>query len=339
MSAGPATAIIRDAGEFAAFEPQWLALFRRTPSATPFQSPAWLMAWWQAFAPGTLHVATVRRDGELVGLAPFYLEAQAAGARLLPIGIPVSDYLDVLLAPECAALAAGSISAAMAESGDWQSWEMPELASGAQALSLPCPAACQDSRERGTTCPFLPLAASTQEFRSQLPPRKRRSLAMSRNRAEKRGELTLHSLRDGDASELLGELIRLHGLCWESRGVPGVLADPRIQDFHRHAVPRLAEAGLARLYALCIGGDTAAVYYGFLLGDDAYAYLTGFNPAFTYESPGTLLLAHVMEEAIAEGAREFHFLRGGEAYKYGWGGVDRWNQQRVISRRSVNAAA
>ena len=28
---------------------EWLALWRRSPSATPFQSPMWLLPWWRAF--------------------------------------------------------------------------------------------------------------------------------------------------------------------------------------------------------------------------------------------------------------------------------------------------
>jgi hypothetical protein len=42
--------------------------------------------------------------------------------------------------------------------------------------------------------------------------------------------------------------------------------------------------------------------------------------------------AHAIEQALREGAREFHFLRGQEAYKYGWGAVDRWNQRRSFRR-------
>ncbi len=134
-------------------------------------------------------------------------------------------------------------------------------------------------------------------------------------------------------------MIRLHSLRWESRGEAGVLADPRVRDFHTRSLPRLAAARLARLYALQIGDAVAAVYYGFLHNDHAYGYLTGIDPEFEHESPGTLLLAHAMEEAIREGAREFHFLRGGEAYKYGWGAVDRWNRRRVFTRRQVHVAA
>ena len=36
-------------------------------------------------------------------------------------------------------------------------------------------------------------------------------------------------------------------------------------------------------------------------------------------SPGSLILAYTIEQAILEGVREFDFLRGTEAYKSDWG--------------------
>src|SRR3954449_12265445 len=77
--------------------PQWWALWDRCPMATPFQSPAWLLPWWRAFAPGTLQVVAVRRADRLVALAPLYREHRSG--RILPLGIGVSDYLDLLLDP------------------------------------------------------------------------------------------------------------------------------------------------------------------------------------------------------------------------------------------------
>jgi hypothetical protein len=47
-----------------------------------------------------------------------------------------------------------------------------------------------------------------------------------------------------------------------------------------------------------------------------------------------MLWAHAIEQAIAEGAREFHFLRGPEAYKYAWGATDRWNMRRSFRRNA-----
>jgi CelD/BcsL family acetyltransferase involved in cellulose biosynthesis len=333
------TAIIRDAHELTALEPEWWALWRDCPSATPFQSPAWLIPWWESFAPGELHTATVRSNGRLIGLAPVYREDGDHGRRLLPIGISVTDYHDVLLTPEHAEQAGAALVEALARSPDWESWEYPELTGTAQAASLPCPPGCEDRMEPAETCPFLALPATAEDLRAALPARKRRSLAMNRNRAERRGAIIFFSLADMPADALLGELIRLHGLRWESRGEPGVLSDPHVREFQRRAVPQLAAAGFARLYAVCIGGVIAAVYYGLLHSGHAYGYLTGLDPDFAHESPGTLAIAHAMEEAIREGAREFHFLRGGEAYKYGWGAVDRWNSRRTFRRRLADAAA
>jgi CelD/BcsL family acetyltransferase involved in cellulose biosynthesis len=51
-----------------------------------------------------------------------------------------------------------------------------------------------------------------------------------------------------------------------------------------------------------------------------------------------ILIGHAIEEAAREGARDFDFLRGQEAYKYEWGAQDRWNCRRSIRHR-VPAAA
>ena len=127
-----------------------------------------------------------------------------------------------------------------------------------------------------------------------------------------------------------------HFLAMGVSGEPGVLAGEKAQHFQQLTVPRLAAAGLVRFHALRIGEAIAAVYYGLLHDGHAYGYLTGLDPAFAHESPGTLVIAHAMEQAVREGAREFHFLRGGEAYKYGWGAVDRWNRRRVFRRRPAD---
>ena len=119
----------------------------------------------------------------------------------------------------------------------------------------------------------------------------------------------------------------------------GVLADDLVQRFQREAAPALQAAGLLRLNVLRIGDGVAAAYYGLVHNDQAFFYLTGFDPAFAFESPGTIILAHAIEQALADGVRTFHFLRGQEPYKYEWGAVDRWNRRREFRAQSDVAAA
>jgi CelD/BcsL family acetyltransferase involved in cellulose biosynthesis len=330
---------VTDEARLAALSPEWDQLWRASPDATPFQSPAWLASWWEVFAPGRLALLAVRKHGCLAGLAPLYLENGLNEPRLLPLGTPITDYLDVLLHPAHEKGAALAISGALGAADGWASIELDELPEASRALLLPCPVFCADSIETSTVCPYLPLPQGLAGLKDILPPRKRRSIRMVANRASHRGAVRVLSLADRSVSEMLADLFRLHGQRWQTRGENGVLASDEVQRFHRLAAPRLSAAGLLRCYAMKIEDQVAGLYYGFLSNGQAYGYLTGFDPAFAYESPGTLVVAHAIEAAIGERAREFHFLRGGEEYKYGWGARDRWNIRRRFTRRAAGRIA
>ncbi len=339
MSEGLTVETLTETAQLSALAPEWAELWRISETATPFQSPAWLIPWWQTFRPGSLRVVTVRAGGSLVGIAPIYLETGGMGRRLLPLGISISDCLDVVLDPAFSDSAARAMAAHLASDRTWQSMEWPELGNDAAALSLPCPTGCEERIERSAVCPFLTLPADVETLDEILPARKRRKLRMAANRAARRGTVRFLSLADRSAAEMLDDLFRLHALRWQARGESGVLADDSVRLFHRRSTPRSAKLGVLRCYALQIGTDIAAVYYGFLQRRRAYAYLTGFDPQFEFESPGTLLLSHAIREAVREGARIFDCLRGGEAYKYEWGARDRWNYRKLLQRITADADA
>ena len=328
---------VESTAEFEALVPEWQALWARCPEATPFQHPAWLLPWWRQFAPGALFSVAVRHAGRLVGLAPFYIEAGAYGRRILPVGISLSDYLDVLLDPDFSQAAGRAIvEHVQREAARWDGWDLEDLAPGAAAFGLPCPAGCVETSGEQHACPVLQLPTTLDALPGSLPARQLRHLRLARNRAARHGTVIL-AREDGPAAgDVLEMLFRLHRSWWERRGESGLLVDERIPRFHREALPKLLETGMLRLYVLRIADRVAGVYYGLRHGGRAYAYISGFNPDFTFESPGTILFAHAIEEAVREGAREFDFLRGRETYKYTWGAVDRWNRRR--SFRRVGAA-
>ncbi len=320
---GLETALVTNEPALRALAPAWEALWRRCPAATPFQHPAFLLPWWRTFHPGALRVVVVRAGDDLVGLAPLYLEEGPHGRRLLPLGISLGDYLDCLVDPARTTAVGEAIADACR--GEAVHWEA--LAPGACALALPVPPGARDRVESQDACPVLVLPEGA-DLGAALPSGKARKLRMARHRGARRDARIETAAPDTGAS-LMDHLVRLHGARWTSRGEPGVLADALVQDFHALAWPGLLAAGLLRLHALHLDGHVAGVYYGFAHGSRAYAYLGGFDPAFAFESPGTLLIGHAIAEALGRGAREFHFLRGQETYKYEWGAVDRWNSRRV----------
>lgn len=332
--------VVRSREALQALVPAWWELWRRSPAATPFLAPAWLVPWWIHFHPGDLFTLAAYRDGGLVGLAPFYREEGALGRRLLPVGISMSDYHDVLLDPDgMEEVGHAMVRRAVEERDFWDSWELEELPASAVALSLPVPQACEEGLALQSACPVLAIPEGTPGLTGLLPKTKRRKVNMARNRAARRGPVTIGEADAGSVAADLEHLFRLHRLRWESRGESGILRSGPVLGFLRESAPRLQEAGLLRLYTLRFGDEVTAVYCGFVHRKRAYAYAIGFDPAYEFESPGVALVAHAIERAMAEGALEFHFLRGREPYKYEWGASDRWNRHRTLRRVEARDAA
>lgn len=322
---------IQSAEDLAALQPQWWDLWRRA-AAPPFLCPAWLLPWWQVFRPGELRSVAVLDEGRLTGLATLYCDRD----RLLPVGIALSDYLDVLADPgdprALPALAAGAH-----DLPDWAEWSLEELPPEAAALVLPAPAGCADDASAQSACPVLALPLTADGLDAAIPSQKLHKLRMARHRASRRGGFVVERVEAEGIGGFLRELIRLHRARWEERGGSEALRGGLVEEFLAAATPRLLAEGLGRFYLLHLGGRCAGAYYGMSDGLQAYAWLGGFDPAFAHESPGTLLIAHAIEAAAAEGCREFHFLRGREPYKYEWGAVDRWSVRRVLSRETAHA--
>ncbi len=321
------TTMIEETGDLVRLLPDWWALWSRAARATPFQSPAWLLPWWEVFHPGALLTAAVRRDGLLVGLAPFYLEDGPHGRRLLPLGIGITDHLDVLVDGAPAEAVGAALAAAYgSERARWDVWSLEELRPEASARALPLgPLRHEETAQ--SACPVLDLPATEAEWRRT---RAGRRWHRAWSRVGRREGV---AVAEGDAVTapgLLDHVIDLHARRWAAAGQAGVLAHPDVQRFHRTAAPRLMAANLLRLFGLRVEGRMTAAYYGLVHRGEAYAYLNGFDPAFGFDSPGSALIGHAMRDALARGCTTFSFLRGREPYKYAWGAQDRWNTLRTV---------
>ncbi len=326
------TTLITRTGDLVRLLPEWWALWSRSERTTPFQSPAWLLPWWQVFHPGDLMTVAVRRDGLLVGLAPFYLEQGPYGRRLLPLGIGITDYLDVLIdgAP-FEAVGDAMAAAYAAEGARWDLWSLEELRPGAVARNLPF-GRLRGEEQGQSACPVLTLPPSEAEWHGSRGGRRWRR---AWNRVLRHDRVVIVEGDGVTGSALLEAVIDLHGRRWTANGEAGVLANPDVRLFHRTVVPRLLASNLLRLFGLQVEGRMVAAYYGFTHRGEAYAYINGFDPAFGFESPGTALIGHAIQDAVAGGCTRFHFLRGQEPYKYDWGAEDQWNIVRRLRTEDV----
>ncbi len=313
-----------------AMAPEWDALWRRSPGATPFQSPHWCLPWWKRFGSDDPFAIVVRSNGALDAFAPLYiLRDDDTGESLgMFLGTGVTDYLDAVVAPD--ADAAPLIEAMTA--ADCQLWDLQQMRPTSPLVSAPLPNSWSDNIEDQDACPVLPIENAGDELQNLLSTHARKKLRYFRRSVEREGTVRYESATHESLDTLLTALFELHGARWQRRGLPGVLADDVIRDFHHDVARRMLDAGALRMYAMRIADRIAAVFYGFAHHDTVYYYLSGYDPDLEKLSIGNVMVAHAIEQAVRAGARTFDFLRGAEEYKYSWGAVDRVNRRRQIFR-------
>ena len=305
---------ISELAEVEALAPQWAELWARCP-VTPFQRPEWLLSWLQAFRPSELCVIEGRIEGRLAGLAPMFIYPREGRRVLAPIGAGITDYVDWLIDPM---IAQEFIPAAVAEldRADWEVMEVMDLPSSSLLLQ-----GAELQRESCDTCPVLRFAPGA-DFNKVVPSRQRRNLSNARNRMSRAAYWKFETAHRDTLEEFLKTLFRLHRARWTEQGEPGVLANPKVKDFHLRSAPGLLDCGALRFYGIRLEGQLIAVLHTLMDRSRVYCYLQGFDTAYSEFSPGMLILEAVVRDAIREGKSAVDFLRGQEPYKYTWGAQD-----------------
>jgi CelD/BcsL family acetyltransferase involved in cellulose biosynthesis len=318
---------IEDSERLHAIRDDWLRLWASLPDGTPFQSPDWLLPWWNHFGEGPLFSFAFWQGGELVGLAPLYIFAGEKIRRVFLIGTGNTDYLDVIFQPDRRKLCVRQLLTAIQErEGLWDECMFQRLRLGSPVLSERGDANGLISEvERQEPCPVVDLSGSGASS----------MLKNARYYARKLEQGHTFSIEHATAEcldELLTALERVHQSRWEGKGLPSVFSKQRDRSFYRQVAKLFLAAGLLSMYALRIEQQIVDVLYGFQWRNRIYLYLSGFDPAFARMSVGTVLLGHAVQRSIDEGCQCFDFLGGRESYKYRWGAQDQEIFSRVIRK-------
>jgi CelD/BcsL family acetyltransferase involved in cellulose biosynthesis len=352
---------------FSTLRPEWDRLLARSRSATVALTWEWLATWWELYrGSAELAVFTFREaDGSLVGLAPFAIKSRRTwgGFRvrrvsLLGTGEPrqeaiCSEYLDLVATTVHEREVVEALARHLA--GTWRvGWDeivMSSVRPGSAALALH--AAMEAMGFRGATfeterCPTLRLPENERGVAGLLSPRLQRKLAYYVRKLEEEGRVELTSCgEEADLNSAMADLIALHQQRWTGRHRRGCFASERFTTFHRRVAPALLRQGRLALYSLTVGGRVVYVLYGFRDGTRLLAYQSGFDPSFAPRvSLGLVMLGLCLGRAVAEGIREWDFLRGEEAYKLHWATGSHpilearvWNTTpgAAVSRRELRA--
>jgi CelD/BcsL family acetyltransferase involved in cellulose biosynthesis len=360
--------LITDAGDFPALADAWDRLAEKSPTATIFQSHAWLSLWWKHFSRRSdrLMIMLFYQNDSLVGAAPFFLRtirfagiAAQRQLRLLGSGEVFantfglflddgpSDYLDILALPGQASRVIAALETAICSGTvSCDRIEMLNIPETSPLRSLFTDPAATHGFARTSTeadiCPYLPTPASKEGYLRDLSPNIRRKFSqLSRAlTTDKLFRLRSASTR-AEAIDILDYLIALHQRRWNRLGYPGLFAKPHFTEFFHDFCGRLFDLG--QLWCKVVEDSTSVfgARIAFRSNASYYDYLSGFDDRspMAKHRPGFALVADMLDEAIANNSREINFLRGNESYKFEFTSAVRRNVNIVLTSARYAASA
>ena len=182
-------------------------------------------------------------------------------------------------------------------------------------------------------CPVasIPAGIDFDGYLATLDKKERHEIRRKVRRAEAAGELRLDVSNEPLAD--LDAFIDLHQKRWGEAGLfPHTPGGDQSRVFVRRLFALFGSDGPLKLSFLTVAGRRIAAGLHFQTADSFLYYNAGVDPDAQDLSPGVVLVAKYLEYAIGAGLRRFDFLRGDEAYKHGWGGVDEPIQRLLVRR-------
>jgi CelD/BcsL family acetyltransferase involved in cellulose biosynthesis len=329
--------VYRSLQEVESLRPAWEELLAEFPGATTFSTWEWLAPWWRAFGDGRelLAVAffseTEKDESEkLVGLAPLQISSRRVASlfslRVLGLwgdGSGDSDNLDIPVRPGYEAqVTAALLEFLEKESGRWDFCEfntMPADSPVARGLTQ----SLSDRRGKTycdrQTSSAIALPETWEAYLGELSTKERGKIGYYKNRLIRKYRVRFD--RCAAVEEIprcLESLFMLHGKRWQLAGERGSFELEARRQFYRDMACELAARGNLEFWLLALEGQTVAAQFGFRHGDTVFQLQEGFDPAYSADSVGYVLRAHVIEQLIPQGVRRYDFLAGESPSKARW---------------------
>jgi CelD/BcsL family acetyltransferase involved in cellulose biosynthesis len=281
-----------------------------------FLTPEWFSAWRRRYGQKSSPMLVAVRDSEggvagLLPLAHVGRTVQFAGANL-------GDWFGPLARTGLELEVAAAAAQTLAQAGRRMLvlHNVDQDAAWISALTKAWPGSLIRRQLQSSVIPYVPLTATWEDFletrsrnfRSQIG-RKERNL---------RRHHSLDFRLANDPARLPAEMetfFRLHHARWNGDLRGSSLTSENAQAHHADFAARALKRGWLRLWFLLADGREVAAWYGWRIGHRYCYFNAGWDPAWSHESVGLVLLAHTVRSAIEEGALEYSLLLGDEAYK------------------------
>jgi len=326
---------------FAGLANGWKGLLEESSSDDVFLTWQWQSTWWKHFGKDKALrlLALSGEEGSLLGLASFYIESSTEGKRILRFlgGVDVADYLDIIAKSGCEVeVCKNTLEFWSSIEEEWDVVVLHCLRETSITLNvlkwfaIESKYSVEISQE--DVCPRIFLPESWEEYLGSLSKKDRHELRRKIRRLERSSESVKdYSIKNPESlpegMELFMSLHRKSDTRKES------FMDWKMKVFFQAFADILFQEDWLKLSFLQVDGCHVATSLCFDYQNKIYLYNSGYNPEHSSLSPGIVLVAYLIREAIESGRSEFDFLRGDEPYKYRLGAKDSVIYRMTIRKR------
>jgi len=314
--------IVHDPHQLGPWLSRWDAL--AVTSRLPYCAPAWMLAWWRHAAPpySQLRVVTVTNEGELLGVAPFFLE-QGLGRlnRYRLLGPRNSTPRDLLARPGAEKQVAAAIATTIATAEQrphlvlldgirsdsrWPEW---------LAQAWPCRVAPAQHTAGSDTAPTLEVRGTFEQWLASKSSNFRQQMRRHRRQLERRGAVFRLATSAEDIERGLRAFSLLHHSRWSGRGGSARL-NQGIELMLREAAKALLGHVRFRLWSIEVDGKVISSQIFVAAGGELAYWLGGFDDAWAAQQPALQTILAAIQHAWEVGDTRISLGGGGQEYKY-----------------------
>lgn len=286
---------------------------------TPLLSHAWFSACAKAFCPPQkLKMIIHRSGGELDAIAPIAASGKA-NARLEVLGSSIVGEPSGFLYKDSKALE--EVFQAVLRLG------LPLFIKG---LNIASPEAEILEREIGAgrlqalvreeRIPWVRVRGKWNDFEKSISSSRRSSFRRLQRLAEAKGEVRFEAaVPDLDnVDKYLDEAFAVEVSSWKGRKGTAMQSDRKLGEFFREYSREIVKSGRLRLFFLRVNGVAVAMGLTALHSNRLWVFKVGYDEAWSWCSPGILLMHQMVRHCFDTGLQGCEFLGADESWLHIW---------------------
>lgn len=338
---------MRTEEDFEKIREEWDNLLEKSDSQSVFLTWEWLYHWWMHFkADKELFVLVVRdkRSNEMLGIAPFCIQRKMMlhfiplrKIKFLGTEVVASDFLDFIMYPGLETKILGAIYEYLNKNNHlWDIVEVTDIEENSNSLNFfkkSVNGKYKIVESNAQKCPYISLPNSYDLLSQSLSRNMRENLRRRTKRIENKDRMHFSIFRDEAIKESLDKLFILHNIRFKSKkrnnASESAFSGTKIKHFHYDVASNFQKSNWLKFYFLNLDREAIACLYAFKYKKNFFYYQSGLSPDWSDWGLGTALFGYAIKDSINDSLKEFHYLRGNEAYK------SRWTKKAKITKNII----